>query len=155
MMEACPRKTGNRIEPGGFVLLEVLPALTVLLLALMGSMRLVWTAVEHNRALDAERWREQVLPVLWHQWEADDGDAAVVDEADDGPQIRFFPSADWLPGDSGARPSQLRMILRRERVELAGWPAWRVSRRIPSNGGEVRWQDLVVILHREDPEEAQ
>jgi hypothetical protein len=118
IMETCLRRVGKWNDSAGFVLVEVLPALGILLLALIGSMRLAWTAMEHNRAVAAAHWREQVLPLVWRQWESGNSGVAVVRETGDGLEVRFFPNPAWLPDDlSEADPGQ-SLILRREPAEL-------------------------------------
>jgi hypothetical protein len=129
------------------VLVEVLPALVILLLALIASMRLAWTAMEHNRAVAAAHWRERVLPLVWRQWASGNSEVAVARETGDGLEISFFPSLGWLPEDLSEDDPGQSLILRREPAELAGQPAWRISRRLPAAGGETRWQALLVILH--------
>jgi hypothetical protein len=146
IMETCLRRVGKWNDSAGFVLVEVLPALGILLLALIGSMRLAWTAMEHTKQVAAAHWREQVLPLVWRQWESGNSGVAVVRETGDGLEVRFFPNPAWLPDDlSEADPGQ-SLILRREPAELGSRPGWRISRRLPAAAGEARWQALLVIL---------
>lgn len=145
-METWSRKAGKPLEGGGFVLMEVLPALAILLVAMVVSLRLAWTAMEHNRERMEAHWRERAWPIVWHQWEPASGNVAVAREAENGLQIRFFPDIAWLPGDVAESVPAYLLILRREPVALAGRPAWQLSRRVSLAGGGNRWQPVVMIF---------
>jgi hypothetical protein len=145
-MEAFPPQTGNQRLEGGFVLLELLPALVLLLVAVMGSTRLVWTAMEHNRARAVAHWRESMLPVVWRSWAREDSPLAVVQKTTDGHVIRFFPNASWLPSGSTGSGTDTRIVFRREPAQLGHRPAWRIKRLVDAPGGEQRWQDVLIVL---------
>jgi hypothetical protein len=129
------------------VLLEVLPALAILLLALMGSMRLAWTAMEHQRSLANARWCEQVLPLVWRKWASEASELAVVRKTANELDIRYFPNLAWLPeGVPGAAADHV-LILRREPTHLGVRPAWRIRRR---TGSGNNWETLLVVLEASD-----
>lgn len=151
-METCLQKTGKLTEPGGFVLLEVVPALTVLLVVLIASMRLAWTAMEHNRALAAASWRERILPVVWETWKREASDVVVAHETDNGLEVRYFPDISWLPLDSREGGDAYTLMLVREPADLAGRPAWRISRLLPVADGEARPQAHLMVLQEASPD---
>lgn len=135
------------------MLLEVLPALLILLLALTSSLRLVWTAVEHHRALAAASWRQRVLPVVWEAWKEEDSDVVLVHETDNGLETRFFPNFRWLPRDSRETGARYTLMLLREPAEFAGRRVWRISRLVPAAGGEFRRSVYLTVLQSPSWEE--
>lgn len=128
------------------MLLELLPALVLLLLAVTGSMQLVWAALEHNRARTVAEWREGVLPIVWERWSQQESRLVFVREAPDGLVTRYFPDVDWLPPEAAGSGMEMQVVLQREPVELDSRPAWRISRLVAARHGRASWRGVLIVF---------
>jgi len=124
---------------GGFVLLEALPALLLVLAVLLLALRLLWTGLRAGAAGQLLQAREAAAPEVWRALEAGGGRAAVaLRAADGGWQVFDFPDEAWLP-ESG--PTGAAQLWRRRAAAGGSGEYWQFDYRLPAAAGApARWQ---------------
>ncbi|NDV63493.1 hypothetical protein G0Q06_13595 [Puniceicoccales bacterium CK1056] len=136
----------------GFVLLEILPALMLLLGALAISGRLLAHTVEtRDRSHRMLLIQDGIMPV-WMAWQVRGGFAALASLDENGTwMIRTFPDSSWLPMDPES--ARARQFLFR-RIPSLNPDSWKISLFMKDGSGVGRWIELTRILNLEElPEE--
>jgi hypothetical protein len=131
----------------GFVLLEALPALLVLMGALLISVRFIPVALETRDRVGRMEQVEARITGVWDEWAVGGGNIVVVQrEADGSWPVSIFPDEGWLPfpiSDSGRET----LIFRREQVgDGEGDALWEISRLIPDGSAQGTWQLITRVL---------
>lgn len=138
----------NKGRKPGFVLIELLPALFLLLAVLVVTGRLVRTATETRLAAERLSLREAAVEAVWNDWNGNGGSVLVAYRGAGGKwEHNRFPDSGWIPSEA-ARAATMQegvkgmvVILKREPVTPANGDAyWSVSRLVSGAGGG-QWKE--------------
>jgi hypothetical protein len=129
-----------------FVLLEVLPALALLLAVVAVSFRFLWMAAGIRDARAREREAEAALVAVWHAWEAQPGNVALARRGAGGRwEVNGFPGEEWLPAAETGPEAGGVVLRRRETSGEAGRLEWQVSLWTPAAVDGRVWRPLTTI----------
>ena len=88
------KKQGTR----GVIVMEILPAVLILLGFMITGYRLLWLSHELDRASEALWLKRSAFEYIWSHWLAHGGRAATARVGEDGIwEIHDFPDETWLP----------------------------------------------------------
>ena len=105
-----------------FVLLEVLPALLLLMGALIISARMLALATETRLKGQSMPLLHEAIQPVWKAWEEQGGTAAIASfDNDNNWIIRTFPDSSWLPDTASDRPQRQHVLIRVRTSDPSGW----------------------------------
>jgi len=134
----------------GFTLPEVLLSFSLLLIALVGSIRLVWMSVSQTEQVERAALFQAALGVVMAHWEDDPSEVATARLTETGWEVHLFPDESWLPSGSerDMGSGQSLMFRRRRELSKGGFDVWRVE------GLMGKWRPLLWVHAHGDSAEA-
>lgn len=138
--------TSCKADAAGFLLVEAIPALALLLLALLVAWRMVWVA---DQVRGAEAWaaqREGLLPWVWEQWPESAGPVAMAILVEGSWQLTVFPDETWLPPVGRPGPGEPVIFKRLPREGASGAGGWEIWHRHHGSSGETFWRPMTVLV---------
>jgi type II secretory pathway pseudopilin PulG len=128
----------------GFTLLEVLPALLVLMGALVIASRMLSHAVETRIRAQQVAVVEEIMAPVWEHWRVNGGSVALAGkEAGRDWTINTFPDETWLPVNAGTVGVNT-FILRR--LWLSDPVGWEISYLAGNASAADGWRVLTRVL---------
>lgn len=131
----------------GFVLLEVLPALLLLMGALLISGRLLGIAIEAGERVARIEVTEHRIAGVWETWSEGGGTFALMQrEAGGRWAVSTFPDEGWLPAPLPAAAGEAMLFRREEIRNDEGDAFWEISRLILDPAAPGSWQMVMRVL---------
>lgn len=128
-------KGGRDMPRRGFVLLEILPALLLVVGALLLGGRLVGVRLRAEEVRLRMALRDEAVLLAWEHWQDRGGGLLLATWREDGWELVEVPSENWLPDEPVA--SRGHWIIRRQLlVQPDGAEAWLLASRSASERGQ-------------------
>lgn len=139
-----------RVRENGFVLVEVLPALLLLLMSVGAASRILWLVSEERLAGLQRMGLESALEAVSREWAGRDETAAVATWEEDGTlRVVLFPDESWLPPPgSTARGFPQHYRFRRKPRPLAdGSWIYRIEWNRAESPQTGNWRVVTATIH--------
>jgi hypothetical protein len=128
----------------GFMAVEILPAMLLLLGILVILFRILWIQMEMNLSSMGILRKTSAFAAAWEEWETSDGRIAfTVPEELSGWRVIYFPDETWLPPLVSV---EYAFMWRRKRVEsgsLTGF--WEVETLNMESGNWIWWATITSL----------
>lgn len=130
----------------GFVLLEVLPALAIILGFGLAGLRMVWVQLGHAAGAAEALALEGAFMEVWPAWEQGGGPVTVASRLPDGGWLLLdFPDESWLPAGVWSRETA---VWRRRPGAGDSSGFWEVEVRQGPSGRSGAWRHWTRVRRR-------